>query len=74
MPVKYDKVLGKLREDTSGFSGSLLDSTNTAIAEVVRGLIQSVYYTGSFDLLLAQDGASFLLMQNGTDKLGKQGV
>ena len=75
MPVKYDTILGKLREDTDGLTGELRDSTNTVIADVSRGLITAVYFTGVANDLLLQNGTDVLLLQTGgTDNLLTQGA
>jgi len=51
----------------TGFSGELLDSTSTAIAVVLNGLIISTYFTPAAGFLLQEDGF-FILQENG-DKI-----
>lgn len=67
MAVKYDKVLGRLRENDlgSGFSGDLVDSNLNVIATVSNGLITAVNY--SLDAVLLQGGDSVLLQSGGTN-------
>lgn len=43
MTIKFDSVLGKAREGTTGYTGTLYDSQGLLVAEVEDGVITVMY-------------------------------